>query len=101
MTVSMTKSELIAILTQRQGHLKAEDVDLAVKSLPAMMGGSLANGDRIDTRGFGSFSLPYPPHRTGCQPNPGHAVTPPAEEDRKTFVLDNVGILRFNPRGRR
>ena len=48
MTVSMTKSELIEILTQRQGHLKAEDVDMAVKSLLEMMGGSLAQGERIE-----------------------------------------------------
>ena len=40
----MTKSELIEILTQRQGHLKSEDVDLAVKSLLEMMGGALAQG---------------------------------------------------------
>src|SRR3546814_6006382 len=71
MTVSMTKSELIEILTQRQGHLKAEDVDMAVKSLLEMMGGSLANGDRIEIRGFGSFSLHYRPPRTGRNPKTG------------------------------
>lgn len=35
----MTKSELIEILARRQAHLKADDVDLAVKSLLEMMGG--------------------------------------------------------------
>ena len=43
----MTKSELIEILARRQAHLKADDVDLAVKSLLEMMGGALASGDRI------------------------------------------------------
>ena len=40
----MTKSELIETLTQRQQHLKSDDVDLAVKALLEMMGGALANG---------------------------------------------------------
>src|SRR3546814_19790652 len=74
MTVSMTKSELIEILTQRHGHLKAEDVDMAVKALLEMMGGSLANGARIEIRGFGSFSLHYRPPRTGRNPQTGDAV---------------------------
>lgn len=75
----MTKSELIEILTQRQGHLKADDVDLAVKSLLEMMGGALADGDRIEIRGFGSFSLHYRPPRTGRNPKTGDAVALPGK----------------------
>ena len=70
----MTKSELIEILSQRQVHLKADDVDLAVKSLLEMMGGALATGERIEVRGFGSFSLHFRPPRTGCNPKTGDAV---------------------------
>jgi len=79
MTASMTKSELIDLLTQRQGHLKAEDVDMAVKSLLEMMGGSLAHGERIEIRGFGSFSLHYRPPRTGRNPKTGDAVALPGK----------------------
>jgi integration host factor subunit beta len=75
----MTKSELIEILTQRQGHLKADDVDLAVKSLLEMMGGALSEGDRIEIRGFGSFSLHYRPPRTGRNPKTGDAVALPGK----------------------
>lgn len=71
----MTKSELIEILCQRQGHLKAEDVDLAVKSLLDMMSGSLSGGERIEIRGFGSFSLHYRPPRVGRNPKTGEAVS--------------------------
>ena len=67
----MTKSELIEILARRQSHLKAEDVDLAVKSLLDMMGGALAAGERIEIRGFGSFSLHYRPPRLGRNPKTG------------------------------
>ena len=70
----MTKSELIEILTQRQGHLKADDVDMAVKTLLEMMSNSLTEGDRIEIRGFGSFSLHYRPPRTGRNPKTGEAV---------------------------
>ncbi len=70
----MTKSELIEILSQRQMHLKADDVDLAVKSLLEMMGGALATGERIEVRGFGSFSLHFRPPRTGRNPKTGDAV---------------------------
>lgn len=70
----MTKSELIEILSRRQPHLKAEDVDLAVKALLEMMGGALSQGDRIEIRGFGSFSLHYRPARTGRNPKTGDAV---------------------------
>jgi integration host factor subunit beta len=73
----MTKSELIEILAARQSHLKADDVDLAVKSLLEMMGGALARGERIEIRGFGSFSLHYRPPRTGRNPKTGEAVARP------------------------
>ena len=75
----MTKSELIEILSRRQPHLKAEDVDLAVKSLLEMMGGALAGGDRIEIRGFGSFSLHHRPPRLGRNPKTGESVALPAK----------------------
>ena len=75
----MTKSELIEILSRRQPHLKAEDVDLAVKALLEMMGGALSQGDRIEIRGFGSFSLHYREARTGRNPKTGDSVEVPSK----------------------
>ena len=75
----MTKSELIEILARRQAHLKADDVDLAVKSLLEMMGGALADGDRIEIRGFGSFSLHFRPPRLGRNPKTGDSVALPGK----------------------
>ena len=75
----MTKSELIEILSRRQPHLKSDDVDLAVKSLVEMMGGALAQGERIEIRGFGSFSLHYRPPRLGRNPKTGDSVALPAK----------------------
>ena len=70
----MTKSELIEILARRQGHLKADDVDMAVKTLLEMMSNSLTEGDRIEIRGFGSFSLHFRPPRQGRNPKTGETV---------------------------
>ena len=70
----MTKSELIELLARRQPHLKADDVDMAVKSLLQMMASALATGERIEVRGFGSFSLHYRPPRTGRNPKTGDTV---------------------------
>ena len=75
----MTKSELIEILSQRQAHLKSDDVDLAVKALLEMMGGGLSAGDRIEIRGFGSFSLHYRPPRLGRNPKSGESVALPGK----------------------
>ncbi len=75
----MTKSELIEALTLRQAHLKADDVDLAVKTLLDQMGDALADGERIEIRGFGSFSLHFRPPRIGRNPKTGDSVALPGK----------------------
>jgi integration host factor subunit beta len=75
----MTKSELIEILSRRQGHLKSDDVDMAVKTLLEMMSNSLTEGDRIEIRGFGSFSLHFRPPRLGRNPKTGDSVALPGK----------------------
>lgn len=70
----MTKSELIEILAQKQTQLAYKDVELAVKTMLDHMGTTLANGERIEIRGFGSFSLHYRPPRTGRNPKTGDSV---------------------------
>jgi integration host factor subunit beta len=75
----MTKSELIEALSRRQGHLKADDVDLAVKTLLEQMSGALSGGERIEIRGFGSFSLHFRPPRIGRNPKTGESVALPGK----------------------
>lgn len=70
----MTKSDLIESLAKHQGHLAHKDIELAVKSLIEKMSQSLANGERIEIRGFGSFSLHFRPARMGRNPKSGTAV---------------------------
>ncbi len=75
----MTKSELIEVLAKRQSQLAYKDVELAVKTILEHMSGTLANGDRIEIRGFGSFSLHYRPPRVGRNPKSGEPVSLPAK----------------------
>jgi integration host factor subunit beta len=70
----MTKSELIELLAAKQKHLPAKDVELAVKQVLEIMCDALADGHRIEIRGFGSFSLHYRPPRQGRNPKTGDAV---------------------------
>ena len=70
----MTKSELIEILAAKNSHLNQKDVELAVKSLIEQMSLSLSTGNRIEIRGFGSFSLHYRPPRMGRNPKTGDSV---------------------------
>lgn len=70
----MTKSELISQLAAKQPQLDYRDVELAVKELLAQMGTALAAGERIEVRGFGSFSLHYRPPRIGRNPRTGASV---------------------------
>jgi len=75
----MTKSELIEALAARQNHLAFNDVELSVKSVMEQMSHALANGERIEIRGFGSFSLHYRPPRMGRNPKTGSAVALPGK----------------------
>jgi integration host factor subunit beta len=70
----MTKSELIARLAGRFPQLVAKDADYAVKMILDAMTDSLARGDRIEIRGFGSFALNYRPPRIGRNPKSGERV---------------------------
>ena len=73
----MTKSDLIARLAARYPQLVAKDADFAVKTILDAMGESLARGQRIEIRGFGSFGLNYRPPRVGRNPKSGEKVQVP------------------------
>ncbi len=70
----MTKSELIEALARKQNHLAYKDVELAIKCMLEQMSQALASGERIEIRGFRSFSLHYRPPRVGRNPKTGESV---------------------------
>jgi len=72
--MAVTKSELIERVAAKQTHLSVKDVELAVKTVLEEMAQAMATGQRIEIRGFGSFSLHYRKSRTGRNPKTGEAV---------------------------
>ncbi len=70
----MTRSEIIELIASQQTQLSTKDVELAVKVMIEHMTECLAEGDRIEIRGFGSFSLHYREPRKGRNPKTGDAV---------------------------
>ena len=76
----MTKSELIAALAARYPQLAARDTDYAVKTVLDAMTQALASGQRIEIRGFGSFSLSQRSPRIGRNPKSGEQVLVPGKQ---------------------
>ncbi len=76
----MTKSELITALAARYSQLAARDTDYAVKTVLDAMTQALAEGQRIEIRGFGSFSLSERAPRVGRNPKSGEQVLVPGKQ---------------------
>jgi len=75
----VTKSELIELIASKQTHLSSKDVELAVKSVLDVMSNALAEGQRIEIRGFGSFSLQHYAAHQGRNPKTAVSVAVPAK----------------------
>lgn len=82
----MTKSELIERIVELQGQLSSKDVELAIKTMLEQMSQALATGERIEIRGFGSFSLHFRSPRVGRNPKTGESVS-----------LDGKYVPHFKP----
>ncbi|MDF9391652.1 MULTISPECIES: integration host factor subunit beta [Methylococcus] len=74
----MTKSELIESLAGKYPHLSPRDIEHAIKEMIGYMSEALAGGERIEIRGFGSFSLHHRPPRIGRNPKTGESVHLPS-----------------------
>ena len=70
----MTKSDLIERLTSKHFQLSIKEVEDSVKETLQLMTDSLGKGERIEVRGFGSFSLHYRAPRIGRNPKTGDKV---------------------------
>lgn len=70
----MVKSELITYIANKFQQLPESDVELSVNHILECMSNALTNGDRIEIRGFGSFSLHHRPSRNAHNPRTGEKV---------------------------
>ncbi len=74
MSKSINKSEFINKLTKRCDEVSDSDVEFAVNEILMMMKNTLAKGERVEVRGFGSFNLNYRKPRTARNPKTGEQV---------------------------
>jgi integration host factor subunit beta len=75
----MIKSELIEKLAAENRHLTPGEVERVVNVILGGMTDALAEGGRVEIRGFGAFSVRDRPARAGRNPRTGEAVDVPAK----------------------
>ena len=73
----MIKSELISRLVEANPHLYQRDVERIVNTIFEEITSALAEGNRVELRGFGAFSVKHRPSRTGRNPRTGDTVNVP------------------------
>ena len=75
----MVKSKLVRALNEKSPELQIRDVDLALNCMLKQMADALAQGQRIEIRGFGSFDRHRRPPRIARNPKSGEAVNLPSK----------------------
>ena len=73
----MVRSDLVDNLTKHNPNLPKQDINLVVATILECMIRALGNQQRIEIRGFGTFSLQYRSPRTARNPSSGLAVQVP------------------------
>lgn len=71
----MIKSELVQKLADENPHLFQRDVETIVTSVLDEISDALAEGNRVELRGFGAFSVKNRPARIGRNPRTGEQVS--------------------------
>ncbi|MBU0781974.1 MULTISPECIES: integration host factor subunit beta [Loktanella] len=85
----MIRSELIQKIAEQNPHLFQRDVERIVTTIFEEITGALVQGDRVELRGFGAFSVKKRDGRTGRNPRTGEAV----EVDEKHVPFFKTGKL--------
>jgi len=85
----MIRSELIQKIADENPHLFQRDVERIVTTIFEEITDALANGDRVELRGFGAFSVKTRDARVGRNPRTGEAVS----VDQKKVPFFKTGKL--------
>ena len=70
----MVKSELILRLAELNPHLYQRDIERIVSTVFEEISGALAQGHRVELRGFGAFSVKHRAARIARNPRTGVSV---------------------------
>ena len=71
----MIRSELIQIIADQNPHLFQRDVERIVNTVFDEITNAMANGDRVELRGFGEFSVKKRDARVRRYPRTGESVS--------------------------
>ena len=71
----MIRSELVQIIADQNPHLFQRDVERIVNTVFDEITNAMANGDRVELRGFGAFSVKKRDARVGRNPRTGESVS--------------------------
>lgn len=85
----MIRSELIQKIADENPNLFQRDVEKIVNTIFEEITDALANGDRVELRGFGAFSVKTRDARVGRNPRTGEAVS----VDKKKVPFFKTGKL--------
>jgi integration host factor subunit beta len=94
----MTKSELIQKLAEANPSLQHREVEAIVALIFEQIAAALARGDRVELRGFGTFSVKHRDARTGRNPRNGVTVSVP-DKHAPRFRTGKTLHDRLNPPG--
>ena len=72
--MALVRSELINSIAKKQHNLALKDIELGIHQIIERLSDALSHGERIEIRGFGSFSLHYRPPRNAHNPKTGEKV---------------------------
>jgi integration host factor subunit beta len=70
----MIKSELVQMIADKNPHLYHRDVEHVVNAILDEITDALAEGNRVELRGFGAFSVKNRPARAARNPKTGEQV---------------------------
>lgn len=76
----MTKSELVEKLSLGNGVLNKKEAEMIVNTIFDSIGDALMSGDRVEIRGFGSFTIRERDARVARNPKSGDVVKIPAKK---------------------
>ena len=80
----MIKSELVQKIAEKNPHLYHRDIERIVNTVLDQIISALKEGDRVELRGFGAFSLRQREARLGRNPRTGASV-----------VVDGKSVVHF------
>ena len=92
----MIKSELVLKLAEQNPHLYQRDIEKIVNAILDTISDALAQGGRVELRGFGTFSVKKRGTRMGRNPRTGDVV-PVSEKVVPIFKTGKEMRHRLNP----